>query len=496
MADNLYVPQVDYTSRDFLSISSDMKSLISNFAPQWTSRDASDFGIVLVELFAYMGDLLNYYIDRAANESFISTSTQRDTVLKIASLLNYSPNDINPATGSVTLYNDSTSALNVPAGTKFSTTPDGTGNQITFTLDSAVSVPAYGSVSTGVAGVATGTVTQGITVTDEFVGTSNGTILQNFQLANQGVVTGYPVTVKVNNSTYSKVPFIIDYGAQSPVFSISTNGAGFSSIQFGDNISGKIPPTSSQVKVSYRYVDAPGSLGNISANTLTRVISDPNGTPINSLRVNNSADFSGGKDAESTDSIRVNAPLALRSLNRAVSLKDYAQLAVQVNGVAKAIAASGSYTAVTIYIAPSGGGTLSSTLISTIETYFVDKVPPNTTVNILPYRKAYPYLDVTVNVLPQYTASVVSADVTDALYSLFSFDNVIFNDVVTVGDIHTACRSIDGVSYITINDFEKQLTVSTSPTLVTGVTDLSCDLDEIPYLEKTYIKVSTIGGIS
>ena len=70
MADNLYVPQVDYTSRDFLSISSDMKALIANFAPQWTSRDSSDFGIVLIELFSYMGDLLNYSIDRAANESF------------------------------------------------------------------------------------------------------------------------------------------------------------------------------------------------------------------------------------------------------------------------------------------------------------------------------------------------------------------------------------------------------------------------------------------
>lgn len=492
MADNLYVPQVDYTSRDFLSISSDMKALIQNFAPQWTSRDSSDFGIVLVELFAYMGDLLNYYIDRAANESFISTSTQRDTVLKIASLLNYTPNDVNPATGAITLSNFATSPVTLTAGTLFATASDGTGNTITFTLDSDATIPAY----SGGAGSTSATVTQGLLVTDELVGTSDGTILQSFQLAHPGVVTGYPVTVKVNNSVYSKVPYIIDYGAQSPVFSISTNGAGFSSIQFGDGISGKIPPTGSDIRVTYRYLDATGSLGNISAGTLTRVVAAPDGTPVSDVTVTNSSAFSGGKDAESTDSIRINAPLSLRSLNRAVSLKDYAQLAVQVNGVAKAIAAASVYTGVTLYVAPSGGGSLSTTLKTTIENYFVDKMPPNTTLNVLEYRKAYPYLDVTVSVLPQYTSSVVSAAVADALYSLFSFDNVIFNDVITIGDVHTACRSVDGVSYITINDFEKQITVSTSPTLVGGVNDLSCDLDEVPTLEKTYIKVTTAGGIS
>jgi hypothetical protein len=493
MADNLYVPQVDYTSRDFVSISSDMKSLISNFAPQWTSRDSSDFGIVLIELFAYMGDILNYNIDRAANESFISTATQRDTVLRLANLLNYTPNDINPATGSVTLSNRATTAVTVKSGSIFATEQDGTGNQITFSLDNDVTIP--GMVGTTIS-TNSGTVTQGQVVTDEVVGVSNGLPYQVFTLSNPGVITGGNVIVKVNNVTYNKVPYVIDYGSQSPVFSIATNGAGFSVVEFGDGTSGRIPPTGSIIKVTYRYTDTAGSLGNISAGVLTRVVSDPSGVPISDLTVTNPVAFSGGKDAESTDAIRVNAPLALRTLNRAVSLKDYAQLAVQINGVSKAIASAAVYTNVTLYIAASGGGALSNSLKTTIENYFVDKMPPNTTLTVLDYRKAYPYLDVTVNVLPQYTASVVAAEVADALYSLFDFENVVFNDLVAVGDIHSACRSVDGVSYITINNYEKQLAVITSPILIGGVTDLSCDLDEIPTLEKTYIKVATTGGVS
>ena len=78
-----YVPQIDYTSRDFSAIKQDMIDLIPNFVPQWISRDPSDFGIALIELFSYMGDLINYYIDRSANESFITTASQRESVLQL-----------------------------------------------------------------------------------------------------------------------------------------------------------------------------------------------------------------------------------------------------------------------------------------------------------------------------------------------------------------------------------------------------------------------------
>jgi hypothetical protein len=452
MADNLYVPQVDYTSRDFLSISDDMKSLIPNFAPQWVSRDLTDPGIVLVELFAYMGDMLNYYIDRAANESFIDTSTQRDTVLNLAKLLNYTPNDISPATGSVTLTNQSSSGITVPALSLFSSIPDGTGNQITFELTSDVFIA--GSSGTTYA-TATGTVIQGITARSEAVGTSDGTAYQQFKLSNPGVITANTITVTVGTTTYQKVTHVIDYTANDPVFSVYTDGTGYTYIQFGDGNSGLIPPAGSKIYVTYRYTSTAGSLGNVLASTVTVVVSDKYGQPIPNVTVNNPIAFSGGADAESTDSVRINAPLALRSLNRAVSIKDYAQLAVQVTGVAKAIASSTVYTQVIIYIAANGGNPASSSLLTSVYNYLSDKIPPNTSIIVKDFTAAYPYLNLTVNVLPQYDPTVVKTAVTNALYDLFSFNNVVFNDLISIGDINTAARSIDGVAYVTINDYEK-----------------------------------------
>lgn len=453
MADELYVPQVDYTSRDFLSISNDMKALIPNFAPQWTSRDSTDFGIVLLELFAYMGDLLNYYVDRAANEAFIETATQRETVVRLAKMLNYTPNDVSPASGSVTLSNSGSSTITVPTGSQFSATASDGSTTITYELlGTGVTVPA---ASGGTAGTATAVVTQGITVT-ETVGVSDGTSFQSFKLANPGVITSGTMTVYVNNLVYQKVAHIIDYGPADPVFTAVTDGTGYTYIGFGDGSSGRIPPKNQTIAVQYRYTNAAGSLGNVSAGTLTGVVGDPSGSvSLASISVSNPAALSGGTDAESTDSIRINAPLALRTLNRAVTLSDYANLAIQVPGVAKARAASATFTNVTIYIAAAGGGPSSSSLRKSVFNFMASKIPPNTSLSIADFSPAYPYLSLDVNVQPGYDPALVKSNVLGALYSLFDFNNVTFNDTITVADVNSACKAVDGVSFIDINDFEK-----------------------------------------
>src|SRR5665811_1534843 len=78
--------------------------------------------MVLLELFAYMGDILSYYTDRAQFENYLTTATQRESVLGLAYLLGYVPNSGTPATGSVTLVTDAEMPNTVvPAGTRITT---------------------------------------------------------------------------------------------------------------------------------------------------------------------------------------------------------------------------------------------------------------------------------------------------------------------------------------------------------------------------------------
>ena len=450
MADANYVPQVDYTSKDYTSIKADIVDLIPSYVPAWTNRDPSDFGMALIELFAYMGDSLNYYIDRSANEAFLLTATQRDSVLQMSRILGYSATLSTAATVTLTFYNSTASIIVVPAGTRVATSASTSASQIIFETDYVISVPAKVGAINGSYAV---TATQGYSVTSEVIGTSNGEINQVWKLAKSPLIQD-SVSVVVGSLNYTQVPYLIDYNNYDPVFSIYTNAAKESYVLFGDNVSGRIPNLSAVIYATYRV--GGGASGNVAAETLNSIITNP----VAGLTVTNLAAADGGADEESTDSIRVNAPLSLKSLNRAVSLSDYSSLA-KAAGVAKANAIADVYSSVTIYFAPYGDkgveidGVTPSTIFNTkkvtVNDYLVGKVPANTTVTYQPPSYVPVDLTVEVTVLAQYRRSLVTTAVNTAIKSLFAFDNVSFQDRITLQDIMSVIKSVNGVAYVQVN---------------------------------------------
>ena len=454
MADDNYIPQVDYTSRDYSSIREDLIELIPYYAPQWTNRDPADFGMTILELFAYIGDGLHYYIDRTANESFIETASQRESVLQIARLLGYTPTRTTPSEVLLTFQNSSNAVITVPKRTKVAAnvTNNGVTSQTVFETDSAITIPAK---SGGNNGSNTVTATQGETVEAETIGTSDGSANQVFELGELSVIKG-SILIDVNGVIYTEVPYLVDYSGYDPVFSTYTNSDGTTFVQFGDSISGRIPLNGVSLEATYRV--GGGTSGNIPANTIKFIKTNAS----NGLSVSNqdsgliSGAASGGADEESTDSIRINAPKSIRALNRAVSLSDYASLVIQVSGVAKAISVADVYSSVTVYFAPYGDSGLQSDGITTsvvfnnlkteIDEYLVDKIPAGTTVTLQPPT----YVQVTVAggiiVLPTYRQDKVLEDVKAAVQNLFDFNNVVFNDYISYSDVLKAMDGVEGVS--------------------------------------------------
>ena len=120
---------VDYTSRDYYALREDLINLVkarvnSGSSKQWSGEDPSDFGLALIEAFAYIGDLTNYYIDRIANETYLPTATQRKNILNIARLYGYSPTGFRAAQLQVEFTNSYTTDV---------TNAVGNGTQITYT---------------------------------------------------------------------------------------------------------------------------------------------------------------------------------------------------------------------------------------------------------------------------------------------------------------------------------------------------------------------------
>jgi len=59
--------------------------------PGWLARDAQDLGVMWLEMWAYVSDVLAFYDERIANESYLRTAQRRPSLRRHVELLGYLP---------------------------------------------------------------------------------------------------------------------------------------------------------------------------------------------------------------------------------------------------------------------------------------------------------------------------------------------------------------------------------------------------------------------
>jgi hypothetical protein len=117
-------PPIDYLARDFESIRQALLAYAALAYPDWVERSEADFGLVMAEILAQLGDEFSYLQDRVAAEASLPTATQRRSLVSLARLVDYEPQ---PATSATTTVLCGVSAAGaIAAGTAVSTlAPDG-----------------------------------------------------------------------------------------------------------------------------------------------------------------------------------------------------------------------------------------------------------------------------------------------------------------------------------------------------------------------------------
>jgi len=118
-------PQLD--DRHFQDIVNEAKQLIPRYAPEWTDHNVSDPGVTLIELFAWMTDLMLYRLNRVPEKNY----------LRFLDLLGIQRKEPVPARTALTFGLSAPLAgpLTVPRGTEVSTLPTGSAPPTTFTTD-------------------------------------------------------------------------------------------------------------------------------------------------------------------------------------------------------------------------------------------------------------------------------------------------------------------------------------------------------------------------
>lgn len=498
------VPALDYTSRDYDGLRSALLTYAAQAFPEWTPSSEGDFGVLMVELLAYMGDVLSYYVDRAQFEAYLPTATQLASVLNIAKLLGYKPSTGVPATGTVHLVASSGSPdIFVPKGTQLATgfldTIDG---PIIFETDVDVVVPGNPTNDPLYAGISGVPVTEGQTRQN-----SDGTpllVASGTGLPDQAYQLQYPrvyentIQIYVNDALWQPVDHLLDATASDTVYEIDIDANGYTWITFGDGVNGAMPPLGLDIEARYRT--GYGAAGNLAAGAITNVYNNAtlSGLALSMIdsTTSDSSETTGGADPEGIEQIRTNAPKAFASQQRAVTLTDYENFATAVPGVAKAAATASFFSSVTVYVMGPEGNTPTETLLKRVLQTLQTRTLAGVTVSVeapvtVPVNLTDPLnvstTQITVQAWPTYANSTVEANVTQALKDFFSFGKVSLGQRLTVSDLYYTIMGVTGVRYVAIP------LMARADAAQSGTNDIQLLPNEYPTLSNLTVVVT--GGI-
>lgn len=464
---------IDYTARDYESLLEVMQELAPEILPEWTDySQQTDFGNVLLQLFAHMGDIIAYHQDRLASESFLGTARERASVIEHLKLIGYRLGTAVPASVELTLefaaaVNDT---VRVSKGDAFATRSSKDTASVRFEYtgsDLDIDCSSLG------VDAATGKklyripVEQGKLIREDVLGTSDGSPGQRFALSFTGLILrsyGGSADVHPDITVWTELGGVIDSSWQlqeslafsredAADYAIEIDADDQAVILFGGNGFGSVPPAGSVIRASYRT--GGGAQGNVAANKITTLVDAP-GLSLVAAKVYNEAEATGGADRESIEYAIAHAPGVFRSFRRAVTAEDYKALALNFNGVGKVRAEATHWNRVTLYVAPDGGGRLSDILIANLLAYFEDLRPMSTVIEIADVDYVKIYISAEIGVESYYSRAETQRRVEQAVAELLAFDNVDFGQVIYLSKFYEAIEAIEGVEYVTIDEFERE----------------------------------------
>ena len=522
---------IDYLARDYASFRKALIDLIPAKLPEWTDRSEADFGIALLELFAYMADILSYYQDRIANEAFLQTAQERRNVINHLRLIGYemAPAAAASTTLNLIVGNAATQPIEVRKGDQFSTKSSKDRKSVIFEYvgdkpllidpTTAASVPAkkadlsplpnFKEFENAVP------VREGRTITNEVIGISTGRPNQRFELAQPNMLRdSLEIVVETNPPTprwrrrqdlifsrpaltedqlaalllQDRIGSTLAFSSTADTdYAIETNENNVTTVIFGDGQYGKIPPTGQRILATYRA--GGGTVGNVGKGQITQISKAPQ-LQLAGVKVINRSPANGGAERESIDQAIKYAPSVFASMQRAVTADDYVALARLFPGVSKARAEATSWNLIKLYIAPTGQGEPpSDVMVRDLLAYFEDKRMLTSFIRIA--SPIYVKIDISTNVtaLGHFQNQEVQADADKAVRALLDFESVDFKETLYLSKVYESLESLAGVSSVFVTRFNR---VGESQAISTdGLIQLL--ENEIPTIGSLVINVS--GGI-
>ncbi|NJO18082.1 MAG: putative baseplate assembly protein [Thioploca sp.] len=299
---------------------------------------------------------------------------------------------------------------------------------------------------------------------EEVLGSGSGSqIFQSFSLSQTPLThlaaatpTGTETTlaVRVNDVRWHEADNLFTLGATDRSYITQTNEANKTSIVFGNGQHGaRLPSGVENVKATYRF--GTGKPGNVAAKQISLLATKPLGVKA----VINPLPASGGADREQRDQARRNAPLAIMTLDRLVSVADYANLARTFAGIGKASAArltDGQRQLMHLTIAGADDipiETYSDLYLNLCQTLckYGDPYQP---IQVSIRKLKLLVISAQVRVLPDYQWELVELKIRKQLLDMFSFEHRELGQDALSSEAISAIQSVEGVVLVNLTTFD------------------------------------------
>lgn len=409
--------------------------------------------IIILSLFAAIAEVLHYYIDNMARETFFSTARRYDSLVKHGELVDYHAKGAIAPTVDVIVsrpINSSSAAGNITIdkGTSFT---DTSGNSWLVTKDitwgagnTSVTVPCRQHKAYTNIGI------QGTVIPNWKFNSPAKIQVDQSNMGGQYYEDG-TMELKIGDTIWILVDTFAFSGKYDNHFRVEIDSDKNLYIVFGDGQYGKIPEPGQKITSCTYYVTA-GNNGNVEAGSLTTL---PNkiSQACSDGSCTNPYAAAGGSDYEDFDMLKQHIPLHTRTLGVAITKYDFINLAKQVPGVNKVALEYECGRKLNLYITPDNGTVASQALLESTYNYLKQHSPITTWLNVKPVGEVDIYLIMEVTGRKNYSRTTIYNQVINALKEAYSVTEAEIGGKVRISDIYALIDNLPGVDYLTITSF-------------------------------------------
>lgn len=493
MSKKLTNPWVRSYQRSYQSIKAQLLEDLANIKDDNGNQlitDLSDGNIlvIILSMFAAIAETLHFYIDNAAQESFLSTARKYDSVVKLGRLVDYHPKAATAARVDVRLNRNSSATgdvVTIPKGTEFQ---DTAGN--TWLSTKPVTLGAYvdhvnipliqhsfynlDKLEGLSLSIDTADDTKPVLSIMISLGSIDGGLYEQGTL--QLEIDGKP-WVEVTSFAYSK--------EGDRHFMVETDDDGIPYIIFSNHVSSA--SIGERITKASCYITQ-GSSGNVAANSITNVPSIISSI-LELATIFNIEAAGGGTNYEDIQTLKQNIPLSIRTTGVAITKQDFIDRALLVSGVREVALEYECGKKMTLYVAAANGLIAAEDILESVRNQLKPSLPISTELTVKSVGKNLMVLDIEVIGKRGFTNDNINDEVMTALMTAYAPENSSIGSSVRISDIYALVDNCKSVDYLHLNKFY----VTPWPKLIVGygVMEFSTFRIEKVSIKTTYLIVMT-----